>query len=978
MRSARGIGRILATGTLAAACCCPTAKALDPSRSMTQYRLDVWTREQGLPQNTVESIAQTPDGYLWVGTQQGLARFDGVLFTVFRARDTEGLPDDMISTLLADRQGTLWIGTDKGLSSRRDGRFTAYPDEQTRDGVGALFEDREGTIWVAARNAQLGTVLDGRVQPFADADGAVLENVSGLAQDRAGRLCVAALRIYCLEQGRFRLHDVSALTPRNRAVHSLALDGDGDLWAGTLGDGLIVERDGGFHGQASGPAATGATIFRLLVDRHGVLWGGTYTSGLIRRRNDRFEALGKDRGLPDNSVKAIFEDREGSLWIGTGGGGLVRLTDRKFTPYSVAEGLSNPFVHSVIEDRSGALWVGTAGGLNRIVDGAVTRFGRSDGLPDGSVLSLWETRDGAIWVGTQDGAFRYREGRFAAYPSPGVTAAVYQDAAGDIWAGSLNGLSRLVEGRFVPVEREADYRLVSSIAGDRKGNLWFAAFRKGLVRYVDGTSTVYGVGQGLADNRVLGIYVDDDVVWFATYAGGLHRLEGDAVTVYSMDDGLPCQNLFWIVEDDSGRLWVTCNDGVFSVSKRQLNEIARDGNGTIDAVLYGTGDGMRSSDCNGGQQPAGWKAADGKLWFPTSDGIVSIDPRHLRTNELPPPVVVERVVVDDVEHEATSAAFPPGRGRLEFDYTATSLLAPEKIVFRYRLEGFDREWVEAGHRRTAFYTNIPPGRYVFRVRAANNDGVWNEAGASFGFRLRPHFYQTVWFYAIAFAALTLAVYAAHRYRLSRVVELERIRTRIATDLHDDIGASLSQIAILSEVLQQGKQRTDAQLEGTLSRIADSSRELVGSMSDIVWAVNPKRDRLRDVVQRMRRFASDTLAARDIELSFRAPGRETELRLGADVRRQLYLVFKESLNNAVRHSRCRGVEVDLQRQPRRLVLTVRDDGVGFDPHAEYDGHGLTSVRRRAADLGGRLEVDSTRGRGTTVRLEIPLGKRSLPV
>jgi ligand-binding sensor domain-containing protein/two-component sensor histidine kinase len=982
MSVARSIVPVFAIVFATIVCSSPPAYALAPSRSITQYRLDVWTRDHGLPQNSIQAITQTSDGYLWVGTQQGLARFDGVRFTVFNRRNTEVLKDDYVSTLLSDREGILWIGTERGLYSYRDGRFTAHPAEHIVKGVVSLFEDRGGTVWVGAREGPLGILRDGEVHPFTDTDGTMLADVAEMAQDREGRLCFATRRFHCLEDGRFRAYDISALTLRNRKVTSVAADGEGRFWLGTLGDGLIEQRDGVLHGKASGPGGPGAVIFRLFVDRAGDLWIGTDATGLIRRRGEGFEVLSAAEGLSGKQVTAIYEDHEGSLWFGTITGGLNRLTDRRFTPFSVSEGLSHPYVHSVLEDRTGAVWVGTAAGLNRIVNRIVTRFSEKDGLTNQVILGLWEDLEGGIWIGTGGGGLlRFRQGRFTAYPTPpGVVFAIYQDHEGMVWAGSPDGLYLLDGDRFVPVDWAAGFGMVSSITEDPRGNLWMGAFRRGLVRYANETPTLYSTENGLGDNGVLGIHADDEgVIWFATHGGGLHRLENDTITVYTMNDGLPCQTLFWILEDDNGSLWVTCNDGVFSVSKQQLNDVAAGQREVVEAVLYGTGDGMRNSECNGGQQPAGWKGADGRLWLPTGDGLVSIDPRNIRRNAVPPPVVLERILVDDVALDGTASkrVFPPGQGRLQFDYTGLSLLAPEKVRFRYRLEGFDNEWVEAGARRTAFYTNIPPGNYTFRVRAANNDGVWSETGAAFPFRLRPHYYQTLWFYTLVLATLGFAGYGVHRYRLARVLELERIRTRIATDLHDDIGASLSQIAILSEVLQQQKGRTDPDLDGPLSRIAASSRELIDSMSDIVWAVNPKRDRLRDVVQRMRRFASDTLSARDIELSFSAPQSEPDLRLGADIRRQVYLVFKESLNNAVRHSGCRRVEIELQKSAGSLTLSIRDDGSGFDPALDSDGNGLASIRRRAEELAGSLRIDSTPGRGTTVRLLVPLGRQNLP-
>jgi signal transduction histidine kinase len=384
---------------------------------------------------------------------------------------------------------------------------------------------------------------------------------------------------------------------------------------------------------------------------------------------------------------------------------------------------------------------------------------------------------------------------------------------------------------------------------------------------------------------------------------------------------------------------------------------------------------MRNAECNGGFQPAGWKTREGILWFPTVDGFVSIDPSRMAENRPPPAVVVEQIVADGREFapgsEAAVLAVAPGRGNLEFQYTGLSFLDSGSIRFRYLLEGFDETWREAGTRRTAYYTNVPPGRYRFRVSACNNAGAWNEEEAIVALRLAPHYYQSWWFFAVCAVAIALVAYALHRYRVNRILELERVRTRIATDLHDDIGSSLSQIAILSEVLRHKVPPGDPSLDGTISQIAGSSRELVDSMSDIVWAINPKRDNLDDLVFRMRRFASDALTARNIAFSFRAPSGESALALGPDLRRELYLVFKESLNNVIRHSDCDRVEIVLETEGGRLVLTIRDDGRGFDTGEEAEGQGLASMARRAERLGGTFRVESNPAAGTTVTLEMPL-------
>ena len=469
------------------------------------------------------------------------------------------------------------------------------------------------------------------------------------------------------------------------------------------------------------------------------------------------------------------------------------------------------------------------------------------------------------------------------------------------------------------------------------------------------------------------------MIWIATYGGGLVRLDAGVFTPITTSEGLPRDEIYRVLEDDHGRLWLSTPGGIAAVERAELNALAAGTVESVRPVTFGTAEGMRNAECNGGFQPAGWKSRDGKLWFPTVDGFVIIDPARMAENRPPPAVAVEQIVADGKvlrggERDG-AVVVSPGRGNLEFHYTGLSFLDSGSIRFRYRLDGFDEEWIDAGTRRTAYYTHVPPGRYVFRVNASNNAGSWNESDTVVSLRLTPHYYQSYWFFAACTLAACLAAYGVHRYRVNRILELERVRTRIATDLHDDIGSSLSQISILTEVIRHKIPPGDGALDGLLSKIAGTSRELIDSMSDIVWAIDPKRDNLDNLVYRMRRFASDALTASNIGFTFRAPTGESSLTLGPDLRRELYLVFKESVNNAIKHSGCEHVEIVLSTERGRLTLVVTDDGRGFDPEQATDGHGLASLARRAERLGGSLRIDSAVSRGTKLTLEVPHGGKS---
>jgi ligand-binding sensor domain-containing protein/signal transduction histidine kinase len=957
-----------------------TAAALDPRKSITQYGHDVWQVEDGLPQNTVRVIRQTTDGYLWLATEEGLVRFDGMRFTVFDSTNTPEMRVSFVSSILEGAPGTLWIGTKGGgLLRYRGGGFTAYglPDRPALQ-VAALAPAGAQGLWLGVGDVGLLQMRDETLVRRPDNDQLPLSDVFVLHTDRQGTLWIGTRNkgLFSIRDGKARRHTVREGLSDDH-IWALADAADGAVWVGTDKGLTHLARDGTITNTI-----LDESIRALLEDRDGNLWIGSNDRGLRRLRDGQWLQFGTADGLSNGSVWSLYEDREGSLWVGTNGGGLNRFRDGALTTIGVQEGLSSELVRSVYQHPDGALWVGTkGGGANRIQDGKITVLTPKAGLSEDTIVSFSADRDGALWLGTVRGGLnRWKDGRVTVYrkadglPDDSVFALLGR-GDGSLWIGHRGGgLSRLQDGKFTHYgDREGLHSpYVWALVEGKGGTLWIGA-SDGL--YSHGAEGIQRVIAGISTHA---IHVDSEgVVWAGTTTGGLHRWKGGRDTPFTVRQGLFDNLVAGILEDGRGNLWMSCNRGIFSVSKQQLDGVAEGRIPTVVSVAYDTADGMRSRECTYGSS---WRTADGRLWFPTIRGVVVVDPESLRKNRVPPPVVIEEVIANgrslSVE-PGQSLDVPPGEGRLQLRYTAPSLVAPKKVRFAFRLEGLDDNWADAGTTREATYVNLRPGQYTFRVKASNNDGVWNEAGASVRVHLQPHFHQTGWFYGLCLAGVAFAGWQGHRFRLRRVIEMERVRTRIAADLHDDVGSGLSQIAILSGVARTQLDTDGARASDSLTQIAGTAEELVDSMSDIVWAMNPGKDHLGDLVHRMRRFASDVFGAREIALDFRVDGLQPALKVTPDFRRHVYLLFKESVNNAAKHSGCGRVAVGIDVTDHQFLLQVRDHGRGFDPAASGEGHGLETMSRRARELGGRLTIVSRPGEGTDLTAELPMKRARRP-
>ena len=803
---------MLAAGSAAAQEPPKPLPSLDPARALTQYAHDIWRRGEGLPQNGVATIAQTPDGYLWVGTEEGLARFDGLTFTVFDRKIAPAMPTNNVSVLLADPDGTLWIGTrGGGLLRYHKAQFTAFGPAQglVNDAVTALHRGPDGVLWVGTAGGLQRLENDRLVMaPLAGASGRTTVNAIG--HDAAGTVWIGT------NGGVARL-DRSGTTwitrqdgLQSNEVRALMVTRDGSVWIGGR-HGLQRYRDGRFETWSIEQGLGANLVVSLFEDRAGTVWIGTRGGGLSRLANGQLSTFSTTAGLSHEDVVALFEDREGSLWIGTNNGGLNRFRHSTLTTIGRPEGLSHEIVLPIIADASGAVWAGTyGGGLNRLEGDKITTFRAADGLSSDVVLSLWPARDGSVLVGTRSGIDRITNGRISSVSqqiqlTPTTVNALYEDRAGTIWIGTRQGLLRLAGGAVTREGAATGWptEFVSGILEDGDGAIWVGTQGGGVRRYKDGRWTALSEAEGLPSSVVWSVNTDSDgTVWVGTTAG-VARWRGARFHAYTVAHGLPADSIFQVLDDGAGALWMSSNVGIFRVSRASLDAVDA-GATSLDVRWFDESDGMKSRECNGGLQPAGWRDGN-RLLFPTTRGLVTVDPARIWRNTQAPPVVIERAVANGIEFTPWLAAdVPSGQGDLEFRYTSTSLLAPSKVRFRYKLEGFDQQWVEARERRTAFYTNIPPGDYTFRVTARNEDGVWNESGAAVQLHLHPKFHQRPLFYVLLGALALAAAGGAHQVRVRSL----RARDLALAAAAEERVKALESLRATTEILELVAQQSD--------------------------------------------------------------------------------------------------------------------------------------------------------------------------
>ncbi|MGA8029959.1 MAG: two-component regulator propeller domain-containing protein [Bryobacteraceae bacterium] len=828
---------------------CATAgqAGLDPTKPITSLHQDVWGTDQGLPQGTVPAIVQSHDGYLWFGTELGLVRFDGLHFTVFDKSNTPELKSNKVDALLEDRFGDLWIGTfGGGLSRCSNGKFTTFTTKEglSNDSVLSLLEDRNGDLWIGTDAGGLNRMHNGRFTIYNTSNGLPNNEVFALAQGADGSLWAGTHEgLSRFADGAFRTYNIADGLP-NPYVRCLYMTQTGTLWIGTNGGGLSSFENGRFGSFDMKTGLPSNAIASIRADHRGSLWIGTFGGGLARMNENRFESYSSKDGLASNDVQSIYEDGNGDLWIGTGGGGLTRLSNSKvFTSYGTTQGLSNAVTLPIFEDREGNVWIGTAGGgLNRFRDGKFTAFTTKNGLPDNLVFTVCQDRQGDLWVGTRKGLTQLRNGKFTTYTTKNglpsdIVDVVYPDAEGNLWIGTRSGLGKLRDGRFsgYTVKDGMSSNVVQAIYEDRVGSLWIGTAGGGLDRFRDGKFEIFDSRRGLLGGAIFAIYEDaEGVLWIGTDSGGLNRLKDGKITSYTTRNGLLDDAVFEILEDNSGNLWMSSNKGVFRAKKAELNAFADKKVSRISTFSYGVADGMNTKECNGGFQPAGWKGRDGRLWFPTMKGAMVVDPTRAGIEAPVTAAILEQAFIDHREIDIkTEAHIPPGRGELEFRYSAPDFQSPERTVFKYKLEGFDRNWIDAGTRRTAYYTNIGPGSYRFQVIASNGDGVWSRSSASLGIVLGSHFYQTLWFYGVCVLGLAGLAAVGHLKHVRQLNEKEKVLERRVAERTAELRREIADRERAEMELLKAKEGAEEASRVKSAFLANMSHEIRTPMNGIL-------------------------------------------------------------------------------------------------------------------------------------------------
>lgn len=983
--------------------------AADPGFSPGRHHIENWHIDDGLPQSSVTAICQARSGYLWLGTRYGLVRFDGVRFKVFSPDTVPAFPGNRITCVFEDSQRAIWFGLEgSGVGRLKGGEVSVPRNLPVADNtVNCIAEDLSGGMWFGTMRGDVIRQTGGKVQSLGPADGLPGDPVRGLVVDAGGTVWAATARWFGrLQQGKFVRHpwvaagDVT-LAPRRQGGVWLA-DQKGVAELSSSGGRQTFSLPPGLLGGGPPPA--------LVEDRKGAVWIGSNGRGVIRLFEGKVETIGVREGLGSDVVLAMTEDVEGNFWAATLNGGLDRLRQRVFEVLDARNGLPQDNVFSICEDTEGVVWLGTGGGLFAVrKEGGITRYGSAHGLANEQVTAVWEDRQRNLLAGTWGGGlFRRNGGQFEPFATERgfdgkFIRGIYEDPHGRLWVGTqLKGAYCIEESGVKNYDAAAGlaHSDVRAILCDRTGAVWFGTGGGGLSCLRDGQFTTITSAHGLPSDFVRVLHEDENgVLWAGTSRGLVHCHQGKLVSLQTKH-GLPDNVISQIFRDRRRTFWFGSNRGIFRVGTRELEQAV---DGLVPAVrcsTYTKADGLSGRECNGGNQPSGCQTRDGRLWFPTPQGVAIVDPANLRLNARPPVVLIEEAVADgrplplkerpddaapgelagELAHPAAQLRVPAGCKRLEIQYTGINFTAPRRVQFKYRLTNYDPDWIDAGDERTAIYGNPPPGNYVFQVRAVNSDGVWNELGSGLAVTVLAPYWRTWWFLSLSTTGgLGLIAYGVRQVSVRKlqrmIVTLEQEhalaaeRSRIAADMHDQIGSRLTQISLLGELARREAGSPET-LSRQLDKITAESREVAKSLDEIVWTVKPSNDTLDRTAAYIVHYTEEFFESTPMRCRLDVPTTMPAHMLSAERRHDLFLAFKEALNNVAKHARATEVFVRLAVVPDGIELTIRDNGRGFAT-AGAAGNGLPNMRKRIAALGGRFELSSQPGQGTSLTFHVPM-------
>ena len=971
-----------------------------------------WQSDDGLPDNDVIGVAQTTNGFLWVGTAGGLMRFDGVRFHEWPLAELEGIPNRVVRAMTLDRNGKLWVAMDRGpivcLEAGGTHVFTeGLPDSR----VSGLADDADGAIWICYGNGGMARMKGDQVTLLGLNLGLGLppSAICIATRDSKGRVWFGKASTV----GIIRNGELVPLLDVKAPVQGIGARRDGGIWISAGSRLLAFDEDRElqeFARDAPEPASIDQKA--LLEDRSGAIWVGTSASGLFRYANSRWQQVPTSH----HSITCLMEDQEGNIWAGTSGAGLDRLRPRVIELIGTESGLPFESVRSASEDTDGAVWVTTQNGLlARLKDEAWTVVSRMEEWPGGYSTCVAADQDGGVWAGTADrGLNHWREGRWRTFRpgSRGLAStrvrSLLPSASGDVWIATDDPVrvQRLRGDTIETVELPTASRTIRALAEDANGVIWVGSADGQLFR-IDGDSVV-NLAPKLSE-RLLSIRclyaTPDGCLWIGFAGWGVGRLKGDHFVRITTVEGLHDDYISQIVADENGWLWCAGNRGIFQVRLQELADVAEGRAERVRSITHGPGEGLHNLQPNYDNAPASFRGRDGRIWFGMRTGLAVVHSEDRPHNTVPPPVILDRVVVDgqvvalydskspvrssnraglvDLRRPDGVVRLPPGHRKIDIDFTALSFTAPENVRILYRLKGVDQEWggIAADMARSVSYSRLAAGRYEFQVKACNNDGVWNETGASLGIVVAPFFYNTWWFHSTMITTFTLSLIGVVRYvsfrrlrRRLRLLEeqdaLHRERARIAKDIHDDLGASLTQIAFLGELAQQDQGEPQKAAERS-EKISVTARQAIKSLDEIVWAVNPRNDTLAHLIDYVGQHALDFLRVADIRCRLDLPETAPQQEVSTDIRHNLFLAVKEALTNIIKHSRATEVWLRIHMTGESLQVSIEDNGCGFgtlpsDPGAD----GLRNMQQRLAAIGGVCRIDSKPAAGTRIAFTVP--------
>jgi signal transduction histidine kinase/ligand-binding sensor domain-containing protein len=1015
----------------------PAAAALDPERALTQYVHDSWRSEQGLPQNTGLSLARTGDGFLWVGTEEGIARFDGTTFVPFDRGNTRGIPHNLVYSLLGDADGSLWIGTAGGLAHLKEGKARTFGERENvpEKAVRCILQDRSGAVWAGTWGGGLVRIAKGAAKDstvfsvFTTRDGLAGDEISSLLEDPDGTLWIATATGLSRRRPDGRIEPFTVPGTRDTRFRGLCRAKDGTFWIGS-GAGLVRLKGGTGRRFGTEDGLSSERIHTLAADRDGNVWAAT-AAGLCRITGDSVSCFKEPGPSTPGPAFPILEDDAGDLWFGTAGGGLNRLRDAPFRVFGRPEGLPSDVVLAYCEARDGSVWIGTFGaGLALLRPGEVKRWSRNEGLPDDTVVSIHEDRDGVAWIATKGGLAAVKGTRVRPdLVPPGLPSGdlygVTEDAEGTLWVASDAGLSWREGRRFRTLgtaEGLPSLRL-RMMTATRDGSIWVGAAGGGLARVRDGKVATFDESSGLPRATFYALHEDaDGTLWGGTLGGGLVRGRNGRFRSFTTRDGLLDDTVYEVVDDGLGRFWLTSNRGVSVVSRSDLDALEEGRIRTIPVELYGVAEGLRSGECNGAGEPSGFRSRDGRLWFATLGGAAVFDPRHRPPPSVPPATTVDQVIVDGRSVPIGSGVVvPAGPATLEIRYTAPVLRLPGRARFRYRLAGFDGQPIDAGPRRSAIYTNLPPGTYAFTASVSADHGLFGPPNPGLAIRVEPRLHQTWWFLALCVASALGGAWALHTVRIrllrarareleglvadrtrsllhekERTEEANRVKSQFLANVTHDLRTPLNAIIGYTDLLrEQADERSLPDFSDDLGRIRRAAEHQLALVNDVLDLAKVEAGRLdvEAVPLDLPGFLSEILATvrpvvRKHGNQLEAEGLGTMGTIRTDPTR-LRQILLNLLSNAARHTTNGTVRLEAERASGEVVLRVRDTGVGlaedeiavlFQAFSQARGGdsrggtglGLDISRRLARLLGGDISVESEPGHGSTFTLRLPAG------